>query len=482
LAVQGLDSGAMERDRSVLVAAAWALIAALPLIGLASLLMHAMLDPHWTNQRVHFVLFLGVGAVDFALAAAAGQAARRRGDARVLLISLTFLATGGFLALHATGTPGILFSRDLTGFKVAIPVGLVVGAVFAVGSAFADVRPELASAAIRHQRALQVVVLCTMVAWFAITLAELPPLDRPSTEGATSTLLKSLAALGTVLYGVAAVRFLAVYRGEPGLLPASILACYLLLAEAMVGVALTGERAWHASWWEWHGLIVLAFVVVGFAAQREWREERFRSLYLPTTRERSGEVSVLFCDLAGFTPFTERSAPGDVASMLKAYYELAAPVISRRGGEIEHFIGDGIMATFNTRGDQPDHAARAARAALGLQRDMARLGETHPAWPRMRAGVNTGHAIVREMGGRGHVAYTVVGDSVNVGARLEANAPVGGVLIGAETYRQLPDGAVAEPMSGLRVKGRDGAVDAFVLVSVPAAEARFARRLTRSRA
>jgi len=168
--------------------------------------------------------------------------------------------------------------------------------------------------------------------------------------------------------------------------------------------------------------------------------------------------------------------------MLKAYYELAAPVISRRGGEIEHFIGDGIMATFNTRGDQPDDAARAARASLELQRDMARLGEAHLAWPRMRAGVNTGPAIVREMGGRGDVAYTVVGDSVNVGARLEANAPVGGVLIGAETYRQLPEGALAEPMPGLRVKGRDGAVDAFVLVSVPAVEGRFARRLTRSRA
>src|SRR3954453_8885498 len=135
----------MERDRSALVVAAWALVAALPLIGLASLLLHAIPAPHWTNQRVHFVLFLGVGAVDFALAGAAGQAARRRGDARVLLISLTFLATGGVPARPPTGTPGIPLSRDLTGFKVAIPVGLVVGGIFAVGSAFADVRPGLAS-------------------------------------------------------------------------------------------------------------------------------------------------------------------------------------------------------------------------------------------------------------------------------------------------------------------------------------------------
>jgi adenylate cyclase len=104
---------------------------------------------------------------------------------------------------------------------------------------------------------------------------------------------------------------------------------------------------------------------------------------------------------------------------------------------------------------------------------MAELGEAHPAWPRARVGVNTGPAIVREMGGHGHVAYTVVGDSVNVGARLEAHAPVGGVLIGEETHRRLPAGAVATPMPALVVKGKDSTVDAFVLVSVPARERSF---------
>ena len=443
------------------------LVAALPLLGLGSLLLRSRLDPHWTNHRVHFVLFLGVGVADFALATAAGAAARRRGDARVLLISLAFLATGGFLALHALGTPGIMFAREHAGFTVAIPVGLLVAAVFAVASAFADVRPGLARAAIRRPEALQGLVVAIMVGWLAYTLAELPPLDEAAGEAAAGTLLKLLAGAGTVLYAVAAVRYLALYRARPGLLPASVTACFVLLAEAMIGVAVTGERAWHASWWLWHGLIVAAFVVVAFAARREWRDERFRSLYLPTTRERSLELSVLFCDLAGFTGFCERTPQPEVAAMLTAYYELAAPAIERGGGDIEHFTGDGVMATFNTRGDRPDHAARAARTALALQRDMAGLAHAHPGWPRLRVGVNTGDAIVREMGGRGHVAYSVLGDCVNVGARLEAHAPVGGVLIGAETYRRLPDGAAAEPMPGLRVKGKDAAVDAFVLLSLP---------------
>jgi adenylate cyclase len=416
---------------------------------------------------VHFVLFLTVAAVDFVLAYSAGEAALKRGDARVLLIALAFLATGGFLGLHAIGTPGILFSQDLAGFKVAIPVGLLVASAFAAGSAFVDLRPSYAAWAMAHQRLMRALVVATMAAWFVYTVAKLPPLDRPSSEGATGSLLAIMAAGGVVVYGAAAVRYYVVYRHEPGLLPASVIACFVLLAEAMIGVATTGERAWHASWWEWHGLIVLAFLLVAFAARREWRDERFRRLYLPGTRERSLQVSVLFSDLAGYTSFSERVPGTEMAAMVKAYFELAAPLIARHGGEIEHFTGDGMLATFNTRGDQPDHAARAARAALELQRGMAALCATHPDWPRLRVGVNSGAAVVRELGGEGHVTYSVVGDSVNVGARLEAHAPVGGVLIGAETYRRLPDGTVAEAVGGLRVKGKDAAVDAFVLRAMP---------------
>ena len=79
------------------------------------------------------------------------------------------------------------------------------------------------------------------------------------------------------------------------------------------------------------------------------------------------------------------------------------------------------------------------------------------------SGSTAAPAFVREMGGQGHVAYVVVGDIVNTGSRLEGAAPVGGVLIGAATYEQLPDGVVVEPQPGLRVKGKEHLVDAFVL-------------------
>jgi class 3 adenylate cyclase len=443
-------------------------VAALPLVGLVSLLLRSQLDPHIENYKLHFVVFGVAGAVAFVLGYAAGEAANRRGDARVLLLSLAFMATGGFLGLHALGTPNVLFSTEHAGFQAAIPVGLVVSAVFAAGSAFVDIRPRIATELIRRRTLLRVALLGLMAFWFVWTIADLPPVRGPSSEAAGDSPVAVLAIVGATVYAVSAARYASIFRHRGNLLPAAVVACFLLLSEAMIGVALTGERRWHASWWEWHGLILTAYLIIGLAARREWREERFRRLYLPTTRERHQEVSVLFADLVGFTGFAERSSPAEVASVLDAYWGIAAPLITRRfRGEIEKFIGDGMMAVFNSRRDQPDHALRAARAALELQRRLARLTESHPDWPRMRVGVNSGCVVVREIGSDGHVAYPSVGDTVNTGSRLESLAPAGGVLIGDETYRRLPAGAVVEERTGLRMKGKDKAINAYVLLALP---------------
>jgi adenylate cyclase len=457
-----------RRARSVAVVAAGFAAALLPLVGLISLLLRSQLDPHFENYRAHFVIFGIAGGLAFILGYGAGEAANRRGDARVLLLSLAFMATGGFMALHAFGTTGVLFSSPHAGFQVAIPVGLLFSSVFAAASAFVDVRPGAGAWLIRRRAELRAWVLIGMLGWFVWTVMDLPPLSGANSEAARSSLLAAMAVVGTVVYAVSAARYWNIFRHDPKLLPAAIIACFLLLSEAMIGVAVTGERKWHASWWEWHGLIVTAFLIIGFAARREWREERFRDLYLSTTRERHQEISVLFGDLASFTTYAERATSSEVAAMLNAYWGIAAPLITRQfGGEVEKFIGDGIAATFNSRGDQPDHAVRAASAALALQRELAALAYEHPEWPRMRIGVNSGEAVVREIGGEGHVAYPLVGDMVNTGARLESLAPLGGVLIGAETFGQLPDGAVVEARTGLRVKGKDDVVDAYVLLALP---------------
>jgi class 3 adenylate cyclase len=466
-----LDAGPGGRREAslsrLIVRAAWVVAPILPLVGFFSLVLRRHLDPAWDDPRLHFVLFLTVGGGAFVLAYIAGQAADRRGDARVFLLSLAFLVTGGFLAVHAIGTPGVLITNDRPGFMVAIPIGLLIAALFACGSAFVDIRPDAAAIVVRHRDALRRSVIGALAVWSIWALAKLPPLAGASAE-AGGTTLRTLAGLGALVYAISAIRYLTVFRRTMTLLPATIIGCLTLLGEALVGSAIVGERTWHASWWEWHALIVTAYLIVLYAARRQWREERFHELYLPSTRKRPQEVSVLFADLAGFTTYAEQSPPAEVAAVLVSYYGLATPLISDGfGGEVEKFMGDAIMATFNTRGDQPDHATRAAQAALELQQRMATLAAKHPEWPRLRVGVNSGDVVVTQLGGPGYVTYAVVGDTVNIGARLESEAPVGGVLIGAATYRRLPEPADVDPRPGLTVKGKHTRIDAYVLNALP---------------
>jgi adenylate cyclase len=138
------------------------------------------------------------------------------------------------------------------------------------------------------------------------------------------------------------------------------------------------------------------------------------------------------------------------------------PIVHEHGGEIDQIIGDAIMATWGTRGDQPDHAQRAVRAAADLQRVTARIAEEHAGWPRFRVGVNSGEALVGVIGVESGRSYTVVGDTVNVAARLEGSAPVGGVVIGGDTLRAVP-GLRVTGMGQLFVKGKEKPVEAYRL-------------------
>jgi adenylate cyclase len=460
-----------------LVATLLVLALCLPLVGLVSLLHGSQQHRAWDSAPVHFVLFLTVGAMTVSLALVAADAARRRGDARVLLLALGFLTTGGFMALHALGTPDVLLDVERPGLTTAISVGLLLASVFALATACVDLRPAFAPTVMRHRGLLRGTALGTLVVWTAWSVLQWPPLDRPLAEGGTGTGFTVLAAVGALTYAAAAVRFWWAHRARSGLQVVSIVACFALLGEALIGVALTGERRWHAAWWEWHVLVVTAYLLVFAATRREWRDERFRRLYLPRTRQHRQHVSILVSDLSGFTPYSEAHDPAEVAAMLRTCYEIATPLLAvRYGAEVEKFTGDGLFATFNRRGDQPDHALRASAAALALQEAVRRIRVDHPDWPGLRVGVNSGEVVVCEVGGSGYVAYPAVGDTVNVAARLEGEAPVGGVLVGAQTYRLLPAGSDAVPVRGLRLKGKQTPVDAYELRALPPAGSRTTGR------
>ena len=440
-----------------------ALLLVLPLAGLAVLLARPSLDVAWEHHPAHFWLVLAAGGLNAVLAYAASAAARRRGDARVFLVSLAFLSAAGFLGLHALATPGVLLETANPGFALATPLGLAIAAGFAAASSL-ELAGTAAVAVARRASAIRAVLLAAMLLWGALSLAGAPPLDGPGAPERASGPLVGLAVAGLALYGLAAVRYLALYRRRRSGMLLGMVAAFALLAEAMVAVAF--GRNWHASWWEWHGLMLAAFALVAWSVHRQWHEERFSNLYLDDTAAGDREISVLFADLAGFTAFSERHGAREVTEMLNSYFDVAIPPVVRdHGGDVDRIIGDAVMATFNRRGDEPDHAQRAARAALAIQEKTAAIAARHPGWPRFRVGVNTGPAVVGVVGAAGGRTHTVIGDVVNVAARLESHAPVGSVVVGPETARRLPD-ARLRALGALAVKGRTELVEAQELVAL----------------
>jgi class 3 adenylate cyclase len=153
--------------------------------------------------------------------------------------------------------------------------------------------------------------------------------------------------------------------------------------------------------------------------------------------------------------------------MLNAYFERLIPLMEEAGGEVHQIVGDQLMVVFNKQGDLPDHALRAAGASLALQEEAKAIASEHPEWPRFRVGVNSGEVLAGVVGAqRGHRKHGVVGDVVNVAARLEADAPVDSVLIGDGTYRALGDRALVLSLPPQRVKGKAEPVIAYVLLSL----------------
>jgi class 3 adenylate cyclase len=175
------------------------------------------------------------------------------------------------------------------------------------------------------------------------------------------------------------------------------------------------------------------------------------------------EVSVLMADLRGFTPFSERTQPAEVVAMLNAYYGAVVPVILDRGGTVTQFVGDAVMAIFNAPVRQDDHARRAGAAGLRLHRAIDEVAAGRAGWPRFRVGINTGPALVGNVGSAEMRNFTAVGDTTNVAARLEALAEPGQVVIGARTRSEIGDAATITALGAVSVKGREQPVDAFVL-------------------
>ena len=381
---------------------------AVPLAGLFLLLGVPDLDVAWEHQPAHFWLVLLSALLSFLLGLLMAEAAGRRGDARVLLVALAFLAGSGFLGLHALATPGVLLTGKNAGFQIASAIGLLIAAGFAAASAI-PLGEGRARAVLRERRLLLASVAVSLGVWAILGLGTLPPLEEPITPEAARDPLLVLWALGMALYGYAAYRYARLYVTRRAPVALAVASAWVLLAEAMLAVAIS--RNWHVSWWEWHLLMLLAFAIVARSVWNEWKREGssaeiFADLYEERTLGRREELSVLFADLQGFTSFAEHTPADEVRAMLDAYFSAASPVVQQEAGEIVQTVGDEIFASFRGAG----HEARAARAGLALQEACAAAPGRRPHWPRFRVGVNSGEAHVGLVQAPGARSFTPTGD------------------------------------------------------------------------
>jgi adenylate cyclase len=183
-------------------------------------------------------------------------------------------------------------------------------------------------------------------------------------------------------------------------------------------------------------------------------------------------LTVVFSDIRSFTTYSEKHTPEDVVSNLGEYLTDMVDVILRYGGMLDKFVGDEIMAVFGAPVPVPDHAERGCMTALEMIRSLDSLKERWTAMGKetfnIGVGVNTGEMIVGNLGSRQIFDYTVIGDNVNLGARLEGINKVyktaNNIIISEFTKNELSDNLTTRELDSVRVKGKTRPVAIFELV------------------
>jgi class 3 adenylate cyclase len=189
-------------------------------------------------------------------------------------------------------------------------------------------------------------------------------------------------------------------------------------------------------------------------------------------------VTVLFCDLVGFTAASEAADPEDVRARIRPYHARLRQEIERYGGTVEKFIGDAVMAVFGAPTAHEDDAERAVRAGLRILEAIAELNDQDPTLAlQVRVGIDTGEAVVA-LGARPEEGEGIVtGDVVNTASRLQGAAPVDGVAVSEQTYGQTERVFDYEELEPVHLKGK---TQALALYRPLAARARFGSDVTRT--
>ncbi len=186
---------------------------------------------------------------------------------------------------------------------------------------------------------------------------------------------------------------------------------------------------------------------------------------------RRAELSVAFIDIRGFTALSEQSEPEEVAASLNRFLTKMTDIVFRYSGTLDKYIGDALMVFFNDPLPQEDHAERAVRMALDMQRELVELRTQLASASLMNIvagiGISTGFVTVGNFGSPNRMEYTVIGNHVNLASRLADDAAAGSILVTERTLALIPEGLVrAEPAGERNLKGVQRPVDIYNVTAV----------------
>ena len=183
------------------------------------------------------------------------------------------------------------------------------------------------------------------------------------------------------------------------------------------------------------------------------------------------EISVVFCDLRGFTTFSETAEPEESLAVLRDYHQAVGAAVFRHEGTLEHFAGDGVMVWFNDPVTQDDHALRAVGMALAVRTRMAELFEK---WAKrghslgFGAGIAMGHATLGRIGFEGRYDYGAVGNVTNLAQRLSAEAKAGQILVSQRVFSAIEANVESESVGDVALKGYSRPVAAYSVIALKA--------------
>lgn len=187
---------------------------------------------------------------------------------------------------------------------------------------------------------------------------------------------------------------------------------------------------------------------------------------LPSERS---EATIIFIDIRGFTKLADQLDPEKATEIINNIFEPIVGLVEKYGGSINKFLGDGLMAIFGTPFSHEDDPERAARASLEIMKSIEENGKIKIGnkVKKLKAsiGINTGLCISGEIGSVSRKEFTVIGDTVNLSSRLQANATPGKILIGEKTFQRIKDNFMISPPRKLKIKGKRDLVTVYTLKS-----------------